>query len=169
MVGDTTRVELFVRSLSPTGARARPLVVIDRLDDLTESGRIDDYAVFVWGKEVGLSTSVAGPERTELVLDRVGQFRAWAADRNAALVGFETREASTLTGETYTALSLPVLALAEYDGEQLVGVAPCRTEHEDRTVERRIEALEATAERTEPATERGLDDREGESPPLLRE
>jgi len=169
MVGDTTRVELFVRSLSPAGARDRPAAVIDRLDALVEAGHLDNHSVFVWGTEVGLSTSVAGPERTELVLDRVGQFRAWAADRNAALAGVETREASTLTGETYTALSLPVLALAEYDGDRLVGVAPCRTEHENRTVEGRLEALEARANRSGPASERGPDSREGASAPLLRE
>lgn len=148
MPGEPITVELFVRSLSPAGARDRPSTLVDRLEALAEAERIDDYSVFVWGREVPLSTE-AGYEHAELVLDRLGEFRSWAAERDATLDGIELREASTLTEKRYTALSLPMSALAEYADGRLVCVAPCTTDHGSLTVEERLDRLDTPAENAE--------------------
>lgn len=148
MPGEDTTVELFVRSLSPSGCGGRPGAVVDRLDELVEAGTVDDYSVCVWGNEVGLSTPVAGTDRGEAIVERVARLSRWAEERNATLPGFETREATwEVTGETYTALVLPVLAVAVYRGDDLRAVAPCRTaDGAVHTVPDRLGTLAETAE-----------------------
>jgi len=142
MTGEPTTVDLFVRSLSPVGARAEPSKAIDRLDALVGTGRIERYSVYVTGDEVRLSSEVPVHERREFVLDRIAAFRSWAAERGVTLDAFDRREVSTLTGRRYTVLGLPVMALAESVGGDLGCVAPCSTDDRTVTVEDRLEALE---------------------------
>jgi len=142
MTGEPTTVDLFVRSLSPVGARAEPSKAIDRLDALVETGRIERYSVYVTGEEVRLSPEATAHERREFVLDRVAAFRSWATKRGVTLEAFDRREVSTLTGERYTVLGLPVMALAESVGGDLGCVVPCSTDDGVVTVEDRLEALE---------------------------
>lgn len=142
MTGTDTTVELFVRSLSPAGARDRPASVVARLESLVEANRIEDYAVRLWGPELPLTQPLVGHERAEALLEEVAAFRSWAADHDVALDAFETREASAYTGETYAALSLPVMALAEYADGELVCVTPCTTEDGPLTVADRLALLE---------------------------
>jgi hypothetical protein len=142
MTGETLTVDLFVRSLSPVGARARPSATVDRLRTLVEAGRIDDYSVVVWGRAVDLSSDATEREREDIVLDRVAAFRSWAADRRVTLDGFERQEVSTMTGETHTVLTLPVMVLAESVGDELACVVPCTTDGGVLTVEDRLESLE---------------------------
>lgn len=149
MSGETTRVDLFVRSLSPRGARGRPSAVVDRLEELLAAGHIDEYSVYVWGAEVGLSTPAAGAGEGRAILDRVAAFRSWADRRGVALEGFDRRETTAMTGETRTVLVLPVLALAEYADGELVGVAP-RSGDGAVTVEDRLAALSRRAEGRDP-------------------
>lgn len=142
MTTEPITVDLFVRSLSPVGARGRPAGAIERLRSLVGAGTIDDYSVTVWGKEVELSSDVAREEREELVLDRVAALRSWAAERGVALEAFERREVSTVTGETHTVLTLPVIVLVESVGDEITCVTPCRTDSGVLTVGDRLESLE---------------------------
>jgi len=142
MTIEPVTVDLFVRSLSPVGARGRPTGTIERLRDLVETGRIERYSVYVTGEEVEISSDAPAHERGEFILDRVAAFRSWAAERGVTLDAFDRREVSTLTGERYTVLALPVMALAESVGGDLACVAPCSTDDGVVTVADRLESLE---------------------------
>lgn len=154
MTGKQLTVDLFVRSLSPTGARAGPSAAIERLEALAETETVDDFSVHIWGKEVDLSSGTAGEAREVPVLERVAAFRSWAAERGFALDAFERRTVSTLTGETYTALRLPVVVLAESVGGELDWVTPCTTESGVLTVEERLGSLEEHGEGRRPRDDR---------------
>lgn len=142
MTAGPPTADLFVRSIAPVGARARPAATVERLEALVEAGILDDYTVSVWGKEVECSSDVTRRTKDDLVLGRVPEFRSWVAERGADLDAFDRREVSTATGETHTLLTLPVVTLAEYVGGDLVRVAPCTVDGDALTVEDRVEALE---------------------------
>jgi hypothetical protein len=146
MTTEPIAVDLFVRSLSPVGARGRPARAIERLRGLVEAGTIDEYSVTVWGKEVELSSETAVEEGEDLVLDRVAEFRSWAAERGVALDALERREVSTVTGETHTVLALPVMVLVESIGDEIGCVTPCTTEEGVLTVGDRLGSLEGRGE-----------------------
>jgi hypothetical protein len=135
-------VDLFVRSLSPVGARTRPAAVIEHLENMVEAGVVDTYSVCVWGKEVELSSAPGKDQHTESVVEQVESFRTWATEQGVALDAFEEREVSTMTGETHTVLTLPVMVLAESVAERLVCVTPCTTGGGVLTVEDRLESLD---------------------------
>jgi len=120
-------VALFVRSLSPTETPASRHA--DRVRALEVADRVEEASVTVWGSEIELSTRARRTPTGKCVLDRIADFRAWADERGVSMGPFfETREvSSSLTGEEYTALRLPVTCLAEYDGDDLVHVAPYST------------------------------------------
>jgi hypothetical protein len=141
---DSRRVELFVRSLSPGAGRSPATTQLDRLRRLADDGTVD-LSVSVWGREVGLSTTATRTDTGEFVLDRVAAFREWADTHDVCVeTFFETREVeSGLTGESYTALVLPVACLAEYRDDELVHVAPYTTDSAVHTVADRVTALEA--------------------------
>lgn len=143
-------LELYVRSLSPgdesTRAHAR------RVRDLASSARVDDATVTEWGSEIGLSTTAFRTPEGKAILDRIGQFRAWAAGRDRTMLPFFEARAvrAPVTGETHTALRLPASCLAEYADGQLVHVAPCRDGTAVHTVEARLDRLEASPDDRSP-------------------
>jgi len=141
------RVELFVRSLSPPAGRRPAQMQLSRLRRLDEAGVLD-LTVSVWGREVALSTTAARTDAGQSVLARVAEAREWADDRGLCVDPFfETREvASTLTGEAYTALVLPVACLLEYREGELRHVAPYTTDSAVHSVADRVRTLaESTA------------------------
>ncbi len=147
------RLELYVRSLS--GGNAAGGDHARRVRELDRSGRVDAGTVVVWGDEVGLTTTAFRTRVGKCIVDRVAAFRAWAADRGGTMAPFfETRSVTgEITGESYTAVRLPVACLAEYEGDELVHVAPYRAGDADCTVGERLGYLEdRTATRREVAT-----------------
>ena len=150
MSGDTPRetvtVDLHVRSLAPRGGRAQQNAVIEQLDALESAGRIEEFSVHVWGRQVSLSTAAANTDAGQFVLDRVDQFREWAAETDRSIDSFfETRRVkSEVMDEEYAALVLPALTLAEYRDGDLAYVAPCSDDGTVCTVEDRIDALAAS-------------------------
>jgi hypothetical protein len=143
---DPRRVELFVRSLSPAD-RSPTETQLHRLRRLADEDAVD-LSVSVWGREVGLSTTAARTDAGEFVLDRVAAFREWADAHDVCVeTFFETREVdSGLTGESYTALVLPVVCLAEYRDDEVHHVAPYTTGSAVHTVADRISALETASD-----------------------
>lgn len=139
-----TRLELYVRSLSPGGARPQQAAVIDRLERLETEHATVDVTVTVWGKEIGTTTPAARTDAGQFILERVSEFREWARERGRSIDSFfETREVhSSITGEEYTALVLPVMTLAEYHDGSLRFVAPSANGETVYTVSDRVDALE---------------------------
>lgn len=159
---ERVRIELAVRTLSPQGSKGRQARALERLRALEEAGAIDEFSVEVWGDRVGLDTVDAETDHAAAVVETVESFRQWA-DRNDLSVGtfFETRRVEDrITGDSYTALELPSMAMAEYRGGDLEWVCPCLDPETGAThaVHDRIETVEetladpGTAASTDPAT-----------------
>lgn len=148
---ETRRVELHVRSLSE--ARNPASEHLDRLRALADRGEID-LSVSVWGREVGLSTAARETDAGQYVLDRVASFREWADERDVSVEPFfRTRQVhSTVTGESYATLVLPVSCLAEYRDGSLVHVAPYTTENAVHSVADHVSRLESDVETPDRAT-----------------
>lgn len=147
---DRRRLELYVRSLSAADAPADDQA--RRVRALADEGRVADASVLVWGQEVGLSTAALRTRLGKAILDRIGTFRAWAAERDASMGPFFTARTvtGTVTGESYSTLRLPVSCLAEYVGEELVHVAPHRDASRTVTVADRLRVLEPPAAEDRP-------------------
>lgn len=134
-------VELYVRSLCPSGAEHQPEQITERLNELVEAGRIADFSIHVWGKQVPCDGETAVGEA---IRDRIESFKAWS-DRAGTTItpSFESREThSLLTDETHDTIVLPTLCLAEYQGDDLQYVAPCVEDGSVCTVHDRLGALE---------------------------
>lgn len=139
------RIELYVRSLLPDGAHERQEAVIDRLDELERDGDIEGYNVIVWGKQVARSSAAANTEEGKYILNRVAEFKQWALSNNVSFESFyqRTEVDSEVTEESYDAMVLPVMGLAEYQDGELVHVAPCTKGDVVHTIVDRLDRLEA--------------------------
>lgn len=121
---------------------------VETLRACESEGRIDSLLLRSWPEEVSLDDGSSYPE----VVDVFERFERWA-DRHDVSVRppFETRTARSLaTGEETEMLVTPLLCLALYRGDDLVGVYP----HTDG--EESVAATEAIAAL-----------RTGELPPVL--
>jgi hypothetical protein len=149
MKGEGKRIELYVRSLLPAGAYARQEAVIEQLDRLAAEDAIDDYAVIVWGKQVARDSAAAHTEEGRYILNRVAEFKQWALSNNVSLDSFHQQGTvdKETSEESYEAITLPVMGLAEYEHGELVHVAPCTTGETVHTIQDRLDRFE----RGEPA------------------
>jgi len=146
MNGQTSRgvhAELYVRSLAPRGLGDRQDAVVETLVTLSAQGTLSEYTVYVCGEQAPASPAAATTEFGQYLLNRVAVFYEWA-DRNDCSLGsvFERRTVdSSILGERCETLVLPVMVLAEYEGEDLRFVAPCQTGGETITVQDRLDEL----------------------------
>jgi DNA-binding Lrp family transcriptional regulator len=139
-------VELYVRSLCSGIERPPQESAIERLERLERDGVLDEYTVHVWGRRVSPDSAAAETAAGRFVLSRIDEFRNWAR-RNGASVRsfFDTHEVdSAITGESYTAITVPALTLAEFHGDDLHRVTPCSRDGAVHTVDDHLDALEAT-------------------------
>jgi len=137
-------VELWIRSFTPCGAAGNHERAVELADRLG-SRRGLTVEVEVWGDAFDRSGRAPNAPVLERIEGRLAAFEEWAAETGRRLDPFfRTRHVeSTITGDARTICRLPTLAVAEYRGERLVHVTPCR--HGDRTVEP-IDRLETLLE-----------------------
>lgn len=138
------RVELYVRSLSPTGVSQQQDHVIGQLQALENDGRIADLSIYVWGDRLAPDTAHL-TEHGEFLLDRLTAFERWERESDASLDAFGWRDSSTTvaTDRTIDVISLPLLGLAEFVDGELRHVAPCVRDGSVRRVRDRVAALSA--------------------------
>lgn len=154
------RVELAVRTLSPEGGAERQAELMERLRILEREGAIDEFSVEVWGKRVGLTNADAETDHGGEVIETVESFREWADARDRSVGSFfETRRVENrITGESYTALELPSVAVAEYRDDDLHRMGPCLDPEtgESESVADCVAAIEADLDdrTTDPGTPR---------------
>ncbi|WP_299268757.1 HTH domain-containing protein [Halorientalis sp.] len=141
---DPIRLELYVRTLSPPGARTRQEQVITRLQRLEDEGYIADFYVKVWGRQIDPTTKAAETDQGAFILNRIAEFKQWALANNTTLESFyQTHEqSSTITGQDHTTMVLPKMGLAEYHGSELEQVAPCTTGDDVHSVVNHLDDLE---------------------------
>lgn len=143
-VGGGRTVELYVRSLASREAHERQEGVIERLRDLDERGAIDGFDVVVWGRTLCRESHGARTEVGRSVVDRLDRVEEWVDGTARSIAQFCRTERldSAITGESREVVSLPSLALAEFDGGELVRFAPCREDREVVSVSDRLLALD---------------------------
>ncbi|ADB61565.1 hypothetical protein Htur_2691 [Haloterrigena turkmenica DSM 5511] len=145
-----TSVELWIRSFAPASAGPTQERALEQLSDLESQAPIESVDVSVWGKEI----EVDRPERAMQIPQlcrierRLEAFENWAARTGRRLEPFfrNTHVESSITGESHDVWRLPTIAVAEFDGDELLHVAPCRDG--DRTIDvfDRLETLLEDAE-----------------------
>jgi DNA-binding Lrp family transcriptional regulator len=140
-------VELYVRSLCSGAERPPQDAAIERLERLERDGVLEEYTVRVWGRRVSPDSAAAETAAGRFVLSRIGEFRNWARRTGASVRSFfDTHEVdSSITDESYTAITVPTLTLAEFHGDDLHRVTPCSLDGAVHTVGDHLDALEATA------------------------
>lgn len=109
--------------------------ILARLRELDAAGLVDEVSVRVWGKQVDASDG--WPEETSPpVRDRVAEFRTWAERNGHSLEpAFHRCDGSTMVSDERTeVIRLPLVCLAIYDDDRLVGVFPCSTGEGTETV-----------------------------------
>ncbi|WP_435076593.1 HTH domain-containing protein [Halococcus sp. AFM35] len=134
------RLELFVRSSVPAAARESQSTVRERLRALEADGNVDGASVRTWEKRIPVDAGVAERETS----NTYAEFDAWARRRGVSLSPFfDTRDChSSITGESHTALVLPVMSLAVYEGDRLSAVFPHADEDRAYTVGEALDALD---------------------------
>lgn len=130
------RVELYVRSLAPGGTHRQQDTVVRRLDDLLGDDVIDDYDVRVWGDRICRSSACARTADGRHVKDRLARVERWADREGRSLDGIyrEVECESTITDESWTEVRFPQIALAEFEGDELVHLAPSHDTDADELV-----------------------------------
>ncbi|PSP30875.1 hypothetical protein BRC64_11395 [Halobacteriales archaeon QH_10_67_22] len=143
------RIELYVRSLLPDGAHGRQEAVIERLKRLDAEDKTESFSVIVWGKQIARESAGARTEEGEYILNRVAEFKQWALSNNVSLESFYQKQSvgNETTDESYDAIVLPVMGLAEYQDGELRHVAPCSSGDTVFTIPDRLDRFE----RGEPA------------------
>lgn len=132
------RVELYVRSLCPTGVYQRQEDVIERLNEMDEDDRIDGFSVSVWGERIVPETA-GQTEMGATLLDRISRFKQWAQRNDVELPAFSRRSVTNVaTDDADAAITLPLTGLAEFIDGELVHVAPCRDGATVRSVDDRV-------------------------------
>ena len=147
---DTRRsIELFVRSLAPNGATQQQEAILSRLDQLDERGVVDNYTVTIWDERIVPESLAAQSGTGREIGETVDQFQAWADERDVSLDRFFIDQTihSAITGDRYSAIALPVFALAEYEDGELRSVTPHERDKGTLTVEDRLELLGEQATR----------------------
>jgi hypothetical protein len=145
---------LFVRSLSPEGARAEQDRVVSRLRGLRDRDVLADVSLSVWGSRL----HPASARRTQAgreIFDTIRQFETWAdsQDPPRSLCFGSRTVRSPITGDPEAELVLPVMSLAIAGQERLRCVAPWREGSEVHTVTDCLDALrDSTVVDAHPAT-----------------
>lgn len=134
--GGERSVELYVRSLSPSGTHRQQDRVVRRLDELLGAGAVDDYDVRVWGDRIRRASPCARTADGRHVRDRLARIRRWADERGYSLEGVyrEVDRHSTVTDESWTEIKFPQVALAEFVGGDLARFTPVRDVETGRIV-----------------------------------
>lgn len=144
--GGKRTVELFVRSLTPRAARSHLEGLVEQLEALEARGDVVEYTVHVWGSRIDRTSAAAGTDAGQFLRERVDSFVEWASENGFSTGSFfeEERVDSSITGEKYTAMTLPTAALAEYVDDELAFVTPCTDGETVYTIEDRLDTLESS-------------------------
>ena len=137
-------VELWIRSFAPASAGPTQERALERLEELESSDPIESVEVGVWGKEVEQTDHAFRIPQLQRIETRLEAFEQWAASTGRQLEPFfrNAHIESTITGNCHHVWRLPTVALAEFDeDDELLHVAPCRTDERTIDVFDRLETL----------------------------
>jgi len=117
------RLELYLRDETRGRSGEQQIAVRRRVADLAATPLVGSVETYDWPRTIAID----GPGPTDdRAREAFNAFSQWARDRDAGLSpAFGTRDCFDRdTGEQYTALVLPVMALAVYENDVLEAVYP---------------------------------------------
>ena len=137
-------LDIFVRSLAPTTGLERQRALISQLDRMESEGLIEGYDVHVWGDAVSFDSALAETETGRGVRSQVAGFQQWALAENVSVQPFFDRkeQSSSITGDEQTVITLPEITVAEYEGAELVGMAPHQSAGDTVSVQNYLDDVE---------------------------
>lgn len=155
---DALSVSLFVRGSAD--ARSREESVSERLRELQREGQIGELTVRTWPGEVSLSR-----EGNSEIVDTFRTFEEWAQAHDASIrPPFTVRDRhSTITDQADRLLLTPLVCLALYDVDGIVGVYPCIHGESVTTIDDCLERLTRDDARAVTPPGRGARDRRDRS------
>lgn len=137
------QLSLYVRSLAPEGTGFEQRAVLENLERLEEQNVIDDYEIEVWGERLATDGPVVETAAGRSLHDRLDEFRTWSEEEGVSVDRFfPVREIdSEITGTSQRVISLPVMALAEYEDGELEHFTPNESGNTVETVRERLATL----------------------------
>lgn len=139
-----TKVELYVRSLAPSGCVESQMETIQRLERLQERGDIDEFDIQVVGRGIVHDTCCALTPTGKLLLDRMAVIDKWAQVNDADVPGISTRTVteSPVRDRAYTLTTVPQCLLLEYHEDKLQRLSPSTIGEDHYSVEDHLDSLE---------------------------
>jgi hypothetical protein len=134
-------VDLYVRADAPVVDRRN--AVIGRLERLERQDRIAGFRLSHWPSAISLD--LVRERDDDGIHEVVRSFETWAGRNDRRITpSFDVRTPhSSITGESDDLLVLPVMCIAAYDGDDLVGVAPSSDGGSVHTVADALDSIEA--------------------------
>jgi hypothetical protein len=157
----STRVDVFLRNSVPFHAKARQLVTRSRLRSLQSAGVVDEVRVDTWANRT--TDTDRNENRSLPVLD---ELQAWADEHGVRLTpGFDSHDTHCgFTGRDFRTTVFPVVCLAVYEHDELVGVYPHSTDSGSVSVADCLSVLEAGALTAAPESVATATDRDRPTP-----
>ncbi|MFB6179504.1 MAG: HTH domain-containing protein [Halorientalis sp.] len=145
MTSSHRRLELYLRDETRGLAGPQQDALIETAEALALTPAIDTVEIYEWPRKLAVEGHGPTDDRT---LDVFNQFSQWARDHGVQLhPAFSTRTCYDWeTGNRYTALVLPVMALAVFEDDELVAVYPHTDGETRQTVFDGLDALDTPAE-----------------------
>ncbi|ELZ89568.1 hypothetical protein C453_00085 [Haloferax elongans ATCC BAA-1513] len=142
---EAKHVKLFLRADAEVGVERTKEAAVEKLAELDAAGRIADYDVHVWGRELRADGPLTNTGYGGELLGYVKAFKEWAREHDISLEAtFKERTIeSSFADEQYKVVSLPTICIAVYDGDQVASVYPCHTGGRDCSAVEYLETFES--------------------------
>lgn len=136
---DGRRVDVYVRAFEPI--RDEHEEAVDRLKALSADGKIVGFSLQTWPNKVRVSERSICKD----IVERYEQLDDWATAVGLSIhPPFELRETGyELLGEHDEVLILPAMFVVVTEGEDILGVYPCRAEGQRVGIDDCLAALES--------------------------
>lgn len=154
---ETVRADLYLRSLgAPVPSQERQEAVLERLEGLEATGRIDTWTVNVWGDRLYTDGRCSETPVGRHLTGKLSEFDRWAGDHEAVAFDLDAGVVDCgITGTCYEMIRLPRLALAVYADSELVAVVPCEVAGASLSVSSFLEEVVAGPDRSETSENEG--------------
>lgn len=134
------RAKLFLRSAAIGSIDDIQERMYERLERLATDDIIDSVECEIWGRDIP-----ADPDAKTPVRETYDEFVKWADEHECSLApAFSIRKVGTMVSEeTRNVISMPMVCLAVYEGDEVQAVFPCLDDDEVYTVQDGLAELEA--------------------------
>lgn len=130
---ETLSIEIYVRSISEPSAHGYQSELLDLLRRLDQQGTIDGYDVTLMGEKICNCETCKELEPVDRRLERIREWRRWAAENGVTLLFNERTVRSSVTGDTYQFIVPPTATLVLSHDGAIESVLPNRSDGETET------------------------------------